>query len=104
MKRIRQLVLTAGPYLVAVLVLALLQSTGLTQTIDLLLYDLITSQRTEGSGKDTPIVLIGIDENDIQHFGWPINDRLFCNAFDVLNEKGVSAIGFDIYRDKGVGH
>ena len=103
MKRIRQLVLTAGPYLAAVLILALLRSTGLTQTIDLVIYDLITSQRAEGSGRDTPIVLIGIDESDIQHFGWPINDRLFCDALDVLKEKGVSAIGFDIYRDKGVG-
>ncbi|QNI98683.1 CHASE2 domain-containing protein [Synechococcus sp. RS9902] len=103
MKRIRQLVQTAGPYLAAVVVLVLLRSTGLAQTIDLVLYDLITSQRAEGSGQDTPITLVGIEESDIQRFGWPIDDGLFCDAFDALNAAGVAAIGFDIYRDKGVG-
>ena len=103
MKRIRQLIQTAGPYLAAVVVLVLLRSTGLAQTIDLVLYDLITSQRAEGSGQDTPITLVGIEESDIQRFGWPIDDGLFCDAFDALNAAGVDAIGFDIYRDKGVG-
>lgn len=28
---------------------------------------------------------------------------MFCEAFDALNAAGVVAIGFDIYRDKGVG-
>jgi len=103
MKRVRQLVQSAGPYLAAVVVLLLLRSTGLAQTIDLVLYDLITSQRAEGSGQDTPITLIGIEEDDIKRFGWPIDDGLFCDAFDALNAAGVDAIGFDIYRDKGVG-
>ena len=103
MKRVRQLVLSAGPYLAAVVVLLLLRSTGLAQTIDLVLYDLITSQRAEGSGQDTPITLIGVEEDDIKRFGWPIDDGLFCEAFDALNAAGVDAIGFDIYRDKGVG-
>ena len=103
MKRVRQLVLSAGPYLAAVVVLLLLRSTGLAQTIDLVLYDLITSQRAEGSGQETPITLIGVEEDDIKRFGWPIDDGLFCEAFDALNAAGVDAIGFDIYRDKGVG-
>jgi len=54
MTSIRQRVQSAGPYLVAVLVLVLLRSTGLAQTIDLVIYDLITSKRSEGSGRDTP--------------------------------------------------
>ncbi len=95
MKRIRQLVLTAGPYLAAVVVLVQLRSTGLAQTIDLVLYDLITSQRAEGSGQDTPITLVGIEESDIQRFGWPIDDGLFCDAFDALNAAGVDAITFE---------
>ncbi|MGB1197375.1 MAG: CHASE2 domain-containing protein [Synechococcus sp.] len=103
MKSIRQLVQSAGPYLAAVVVLLLLRSTGLAQTLDLVLYDLITSQRAEGSGQDTPITLVGIEEDDIKRFGWPIDDGVFCEAFDALNAAGVVAIGFDIYRDKGVG-
>ena len=39
----------------------------------------------------------------MQRVGWPIDDGLFCDAFDALNAGGATAIGFDIYRDKGVG-
>ena len=103
MKHIRNLVKTTGPYLAALGVLVLLRATGLAQTVDLVIYDLITSQRSEGSGQDQPITLIGIEESDIQRFGWPIDDGLFCDAFDALNAGGATAIGLDIYRDKGVG-
>lgn len=103
MKRFRELLQRIGPYTAAVLVLVLLRSTGLSQTIDLLVYDLITTQRPAPSGSDTPITLIGIEESDIQRFGWPIDDGLFCEAFDRLNASSVDVIGFDIYRDKGVG-
>lgn len=103
MKRLRKLLQRIWPYTAAVLVLVLLRSTGLAQTVDLVFYDLITSQRPASSGKDTPITLIGIEESDIQRFGWPIDDGLFCKAFDQLNSTGVVVIGLDIYRDKGVG-
>lgn len=69
MKRIRRLVQFAGPYLAAMVVLLLLRSTGLAQTLDLVVYDLITSKRAEGSGQDTPITLVGVDEDDIKRFG-----------------------------------
>ena len=103
MKRFRHLLKTTGPYLAALGILVLLRSTGLAQTLDLVIYDLITSQRSEGSGQDQPITLVGIEESDIQRFGWPIDDGIFCEAFDALNAGGVTAIGFDIYRDQGVG-
>ena len=103
MKRVSHLLQSAGPYLGALVILVLLRSTGLAQTVDLVIYDLITSQRSEGSGQDQPITLIGIEERDIQRFGWPVDDGLFCEAFDALNAGGAIAIGFDIYRDKGVG-
>ena len=75
MKHVRELLLqSAGPYLVSVVILVLLRSAGLAQTIDLLLYDLVTAQRPSPSGRDTPITLVGIEESDIQRFGWPIDD------------------------------
>ena len=103
MKRVRGLLQRIAPYTAAIVALLLLRSTGLAQTIDLVVYDLITTQRPAASGKDTPITLIGIEESDIQRFGWPIDDGLFCQGFDQLNASGVDVIGFDIYRDKGVG-
>ena len=103
MKRFGESLQRIVPYVAGLFVLVLLRSTGLAQTVDLVIYDLITSQRPAESGQDTPITLIGIKESDIQRFGWPIDDGLFCKAFDTLNNNGVSVIGFDIYRDKGVG-
>ena len=44
-----------------------------------------------------------IRESDIKLHGWPIDDGLFCEGFDQLQMAGVAAIGFDIYRDSGVG-
>jgi len=103
MKRIGESLQRIVPFAAGLFVLVLLRSTGLAQTVDLVIYDLITSQRPAESGMDTPITLIGIEESDIQRFGWPIDDGLFCKAFDSLNSSGVAVIGFDIYRDKGVG-
>ena len=54
MKRVRELLQLVGPYAAAGLVLALLRSTGLAQTVDLVVYDLITTQRPAPSGRDTP--------------------------------------------------
>ena len=103
MKRPAQLLLRIGPYLVALAVLALLRQSGLAQTLDLALYDLIISRREAPSGLDSPITLIGIEESDIQRYGWPIDDGLFCRGIDGLRRGGASAIGFDLYRDQGVG-
>ena len=103
MKHPAQLLLRIGPYLVALAVLALLRQSGLAQTVDLALYDLITSRREAPSGLDSPITLIGIEESDIQRYGWPIDDGLFCRGIDGLRRGGASAIGFDLYRDQGVG-
>jgi adenylate cyclase len=103
MKQASKLLQRVAPFLGAVIVLILVRSTGIAQTIDLLIYDLVTSERKAPSGQNTQITLIGVDESDIQRFGWPIEDGLFCKAFDKLNSNGIDAIGFDIYRDKGVG-
>ena len=103
MKRTTQLAQRIGPFFGALIVISLLRFTGLAQNLDLLLYDLVTSLRPARSGQETSLTLVGIEESDIQRFGWPIDDQYFCNAIDGLNAAGVSAIGFDIYRDKGVG-
>ena len=103
MKQANHLLQRVGPFFGALIVLILLRSTGVAQTIDLLIYDLVTNERKAPLGTSTKITLIGIEESDIQRFGWPIDDGLFCQAFDNLNSNGISAIGLDIYRDKGVG-
>ena len=103
MKRPAQLLLRTGPYVIALVVLTVLRQSGLAQMIDLTIYDLGVRHKEAPSGLDSPITLIGIEESDIQRYGWPIDDGLFCRGIDILQSGGASAIGFDLYRDQGVG-
>lgn len=91
------------PYGVAAVLLLALGRSPVNETLNLLVYDLVTSLRPAASGVGRPITIIGIDEGDIRRFGWPIDDRLLCRAIDRLRDGGALAIGLDIYRDKGVG-
>ena len=92
-----------SPYGVAAALLLTLNRLPVNETLNLVFYDLVTGLRPAPSGIGRPILLIGIDEGDIRRFGWPIDDRLLCDAVDRLLQNGALAIGLDIYRDKGVG-
>ena len=93
----------AAPFGGALLLLVGLRLSGIAETLNLLLYDLVTHVRPAPAGASTAITLIGISEQDISLYGWPIDDRLLCDAIRQLSEEGAGAIGFDLYRDKGVG-
>ena len=67
------------------------------------LYDLVIHRRPAASGLNTDITLIGIEESDLRRFHWPVDDALLCRAIDTLHGNGAIAIGFDLYRDVGVG-
>ena len=104
--RLNHLVLAlslAAPYGVAALLVVALRFSGIAETLNLLLYDLVTTLRPAPSGALTPITIIGITEKDINLFGWPVDDRLLCEAINLLNREGARAIGLDLYRDRGVG-
>ena len=98
-----QLARRISPYLGAFLALVVLRTTGVAQTIDLVLYDLVIHRRPAASGLNTDITLIGIEESDLRRFHWPVDDALLCRAIDTLHGNGAIAIGFDLYRDVGVG-
>ena len=90
------------PYGVAGILLWGLSSSGIGENLNLLLYDASIQVRKAPSGIDTPIRLIGINEADIRRYGWPINDRQLTAGLQILRAAGATAIGLDIYRDKGV--
>ncbi len=91
------------PYAIAVLVTGILWQSRLAESLDLILYDFISEIRPHPSGEDDPITIITISESDINAYGWPIDDRLICNAITKLSQAEVSAIGLDLYRNRGVG-
>ncbi len=103
LKQFGKLLNLAAPYGVAGLVVLALRFSGIAEAGNLLLYDLVTVKRPAPSGATKPITLIGITEKDIASYGWPIDDRLLCDAINLLTKGGARAIGLDIYRDKGVG-
>ena len=94
---------TGLPYAVAAGALLALHASPINQTLNLLFYDLITGLRPAASARNLPISLIYIEEQDINRFGWPIDDALLCRAIDQLLAGGASAVTLDLYRDKGVG-
>ena len=83
------------PYGIAALLSWGFSTSGIIETLNLLLYDTGVQLRQQPSGQQTPIRLIGISENDIQRYGWPINDELLAKALERLDQAGSSAIGLD---------
>ncbi len=92
-----------APYAIAILFLGSIWQSHLAEALDLIIYDFITATRPNKKGSNLPITIISISEIDIQKYGWPIDDKYLCNAIDHLIKSNVSAIGFDLYRDRGVG-
>lgn len=89
------------PYGVAAgLLIGLHQSPGV-ETFNLLVYDLVASLREkreeEGMAR---IIVVGIDETDLDTYGWPIADHHLCQAIRKLDALGAKAIGLDLYRDQ----
>lgn len=93
----------AAPFGAAGLLLIALDRSGVSEALDLKLYDLITTVRPAPSAIGLPITIIGVSEDDIANYGWPIDDSIFCEAIDRLVQGGALAVGLDFYRDRGVG-
>ena len=90
-------------YGVAALLLWGLESSRVLQGVNLLIYDAVTHLSDRASVKNGQILVIGISENDIKKYGWPLDDALICQGIRSLFAARVKAVGLDLYRDKGVG-
>lgn len=101
--RAAQLLSLLTPYGLAALALIALHRTGVAESLNLRLYDVVTALRPAPSAASLPIAIVGMDEADIDRYGWPIDDSLFCRVIDRLLKDGAVAVGLDIYRDRGVG-
>lgn len=99
MTRLRQLL----PYAVGLALLLVLRQSGLSERLNLLLYDLALQLRPTPSGASTPVRLIGIDENDLRTYGPLVADGLLAEAIERLDRIGVKAIGLDLFCGQPVG-
>ena len=91
-----------APFGVSLGCLGAFQVSGIGESLNLLIYDTSVVLRPAPAGSRWPIRLIGLTDQDIRRFGWPLPDDLMVQAIDRLRADGVKAIGIDFYRDKGV--
>ncbi|MCB1878363.1 MAG: adenylate/guanylate cyclase domain-containing protein [Chromatiales bacterium] len=80
-------------------VLWIARSFGWLQPLELWAYDQTIRWQPAPHGPQSPVTVVGITEEDLNRFGYPISDELLTQALDTLLKAGASAIGVDLYRD-----
>jgi len=88
-------VLAAG--FVALTAVAALRHEGLLQPLELSAYDALLRARAEGPAEPR-VVEVGVTEDDIARFGWPLSDAILARLIAALGAAKARAIGIDIYR------
>lgn len=83
------------------LVIISLRAVGSLESLELTAYDLSLRIRPQRES-DQRIVLIGVNEQDIQQWGWPLSDAKLAEALAHLISYQPQVIGLDIYRDKAM--
>ena len=91
-------------YFLAIILLVFFSRAPFTETIDLLIFDIVTSLSIRKSTPNKHISIIGISEADLKKYKWPIDDKYLCAAIKKINQFEPKAIGLDIYRDIGIGY
>lgn len=93
----------ATPYGIGSILMIFFAMSPIAESINLLTYDLVLStiqkRSTNKEKAKSQIVVIGINENDINQFGWPMNDNYLCKAIKMLSQWGAASISLDLYRD-----
>jgi adenylate cyclase len=88
----------------SVLLLVLgLRFAGALETLELMAYDRLVLFRSDGRGTQDRVVQIGITEDDIRRFRWPISDGVLAETIRRLHQAGPVAIGIDIFRPLPIG-
>jgi adenylate cyclase len=107
MSRMRRAV--GRPVVAAVLVshivfilVAALRAAGALEEFELTAYDYYLRWSTSDSIPRDSVVVIGINEEDIRTWRWPISDTILSEVLDGLAPMGPLAIGIDIYRDAAI--
>jgi adenylate cyclase len=81
----------------AILVIAL-RLTGGLQTFEWALLDQFFRWRSL-EPPDSRVVIVGVQESDLQAFGFPVPDRVLAQALAKLKQQNPRAIGLDLVRD-----
>ena len=76
---------------------------GVSQNIDLLIFDSLKTRYPKKYLYDSPSLVVGVSESDIEKYGWPIDDKYLLKTIQKLDKAESSSIVLDLYRNVGVG-
>ncbi|MGE5202775.1 MAG: CHASE2 domain-containing protein, partial [Acidobacteriota bacterium] len=88
--------------IVALAMAAALRHWGMLQPLELAAYDTLLRQRAELPAPQPRVVQVGVTEDDIVRFGWPLSDAVLARLVAALDAGKARAIGVDIYRPNPV--
>jgi CHASE2 domain-containing sensor protein len=74
---------------------------GVWQGWELKAFDTLMIQRPQ-EAPDSRLLIIGIDEEDIRRYGYPLPDSVLGKLLDQLNTYQPAVIGLDLFRDQPV--
>ena len=74
---------------------------GLLQTWELKAFDTLMTQRPKEI-PDERLLIIGVDDEDIRRYGYPLSDEVLAQLLQKLNTYQPAVIGLDIFRDQPV--
>ena len=83
--------------------ISLVRVGGFLQLAELTAHDLLLTAAARPQDDTSPLVLVGITEEEIQSLGrWPLTDDMLAGAIEQLLSMEPRVIGVDIYRDQPV--
>jgi CHASE2 domain-containing sensor protein/two-component sensor histidine kinase len=88
----------ALPGLIAITFIVLLRLFGTLQFLELTAFDALMRSRPQ-EPRDDKILIVGINEEDIKTYNYPIPDRQLALLLQTLKSYQPAVVGLDIFRD-----
>ncbi|HEV7401406.1 MAG TPA: adenylate/guanylate cyclase domain-containing protein [Chthoniobacteraceae bacterium] len=76
-----------------------LRATGWLQPAELFFYDQFVKRHSDRDSTDPRIVLVGMTEDDLTKYGYPLDDRKLAQVILGVDKLDPCVIGLDLYRD-----
>lgn len=73
------------------------KSIGLLQRFELWNFDSLSRLRPSSS-EDSRITIVGITEDDLQQYGWPLSDQVVASSLKRIQQYNPQVIGLDLHR------
>ena len=103
LKKFLKTIINTSFYIVALGGSTFIGLSGVSQNIDLLIFDSLKTRFPKKYSYDSPSIVVGISESDIEKYGWPIDDKYLLQTIQKLDKAESSSIVLDLYRNVGVG-